>query len=106
MNITTRKGEEIIKIFKDNEYVGYLDGSGDLYGFCKKTGYAVEIQKHVETEEIKTKIRKWLSSSSAPVRKRKNEERRIIEGLVKIVAITRPDTPILEQALKYLEDVK
>ena len=106
MNITIRQGEELAKIFVDNKYVGYLDEKGDLYCFDKINGYAQFVKGGVEYSRATIEFRNHVSPVK-PKKKRRcgKEEIKIIRSLTAIVAVTQPQSPALERALKYLEEV-
>ena len=100
MRISITKGEELYKLFEGNRYAACLDReSSVLYGFDRRTDCAVKIAENVSSDEMSALYSEWVESE-----KPKPEEIQLIEGLVKIVALTRPETPVLKRALKYLEE--
>ncbi len=58
MRITNQRDDEIIKHFADNEYVGYTDENGDLYGFT--SGRAALIETGVAPCRVAALLMKWI----------------------------------------------
>lgn len=99
MHITIRRGEDLLKIFDNNRYVGYVDRKDDLYGFSK-TDRAVLIQKNVNQQKIVVAFRAWYTNHF------KATDKEIIESLVKRLTIYEPDSTALKSAREHLQGMK
>ena len=58
MRITTRLEDDILKVFSNNAYVGYVDDKDDLY--CFYQGVPIFISKEVGPFNVAKLVEGWL----------------------------------------------